>query len=274
MRGFYVYCITSEDGPKKFSGLNGIDNKSGVFTLAYKDLGAIVSMINLSDFGGNELKKKLDDPKCKWVKRTVLNHQKVINKVMKGRAVIPMRFGIVYKKKGQIEEVLEKNYRKFKNILGSLVDKKEWGVKIFCDQGRLASKIQAKDGSIKKLRKQLGTGPEGKKFFLQKKLDAITESRMEEEMNKYSQIFLKRLSKDSDKYILNDTSSKELTGRNEEMIINVAYLVADKNLVKFEKNLDELREKYLGDRFLLELSGPWPPYNFVNLDYDRPKQIN
>ena len=270
MKGFYIYCITSEDGSKK-SNVRGIDNKSGVFVLAYKDLGAVVSIINLSDFGENELRKKLDDPKCKWIKRTVLNHQGIINKVMNERPVIPMRFGIVYKKKGQIEEVLKKNYQQFKNILESLVDKKEWGVKIFCDQGKLVSKIQANDGSIKKLRKQLETSPEGKKFFLQKKMDTITESRLEEETNKYSQIFLKRLSKDSDKYVLNDTSSKELTGRNEEMIINAAYLVTDKNLVRFEKNLNRLREKYSGDRFLLELSGPWPPYNFVNPDYDRPK---
>ena len=271
MNGFYIYCIISEDGPQKFN-VRGIDNKSKVFVLEYKDLGAVVSTINLSDFGESELKKKLDD--LKWTKRTVLNHQRVINKVMDGRTVIPMRFGIVYKKKEQIETVLKKNYRKFRSILESLANKKEWGVKVFCDQSRLISKIQANDSAIKKLREQLKTSPEGNKFFLQKKIDAIIESRTEEETNKYSKIFLERLSKDSDEYVLNDTSPKELTGRNEEMILNAAYLVADKDLVGFEKNLDGLRKRYSEDRFLLELSGPWPPYNFVNLEHDRPKQAN
>lgn len=268
MNGFYIYCITSGDGPKKFN-VRGIDNKSNVFVLKHEDLGAVISTINPSDFRESELKKKLDD--LKWTKRAVLNHQRVISKVMNGKAVIPMRFGIVYKKRGQIEEVLKKNYRKFKSILESLAGKKEWGVKVFCDQGRLISKIQANDSIIKKLREQLKTSPEGKKFFLQKKIDAIIESRTEEETNKYSKTFLERLSKDSDEYVLNDTSPKELTGRNEEMIINAAYLIADRDLIRFEKNLDGLRKRYSEDRILLELSGPWPPYNFVSLDYDRPK---
>lgn len=260
MKGFYVYCITSEDGPKKFN-TRGVDNKSGVFILGYKDLGAVVSMINLADFRERELKKKLND--LKWTKRAVLNHQRIINKVMNGRAVIPMRFGIVYKKKGQIEEMLKKNFRKFKNILGSMVDKKEWGVKIFCDQGKLNSEIQANSNSIRKLREQLKTNPEGKRFFLQKKIDAVVESELEEKINNFSKTFLEKLGKDSDKYVLNDTSSKELTGRNEEMIINAAYLVDNKDFLKFKKSLDELRNRYSGGQFLLELSGPWPPYNFV-----------
>ena len=262
MNGFYIYCIISEDGPKKFN-VKGIDNKSGVFVLRYKDLGAVVSTINLSDFGESELKKKLDD--LKWTKRAVLNHQRVINKVMDERTVLPMRFGVTYKG-GQIEEVLKKNYRKFKSILESLAGKKEWGVKVFCDQSRLISKIQANDGSIKKLREQLKISSEGKRFFLHKKINAVAELKLEEEINKYSGKFLEKLSKDSDKYVLNDTSPKELTGRNEEMIINAAYLVADKELVGFEKDLDELRKRYFEERFLLELSGPWPPYNFVNSD--------
>lgn len=268
MNGFYIYCITSEDGPKKFNVRN-IDNKSGVFVLRYKDLGAVVSMINLSDFGESELKKKLND--LKWTKRAVLNHQKVINKVMNGKAVIPMRFGIVYKKKEQIEEVLKKNYRKFKSILESLANKKEWGVKVFCDQGRLTSKIQANDSATKKLREQLKTSPDGKKFFLQKKIDAVAESELEEEINKYSKTFLEYLSKDSDKYVLNNTSPKELTGRNEEMIINTAYLVDDKNFLKFEKELADLKDEYSKNGFFFELNGPWPPYNFVHFDYDSPK---
>lgn len=294
-KGFYVYCITSpgkehaclprgtraepglgsrvstEDGSKKFDA-KGIDNKSSVFVLGHKDLGAIVSVINLIDFGENELKKKLND--LNWTKRTVLNHQRIINKVMDRRTVIPMRFGVIYKKKAQVEEMLKKNYQKFKSILESLVDKKEWGVKVFCDQSRLVSKIQDSDSSIKKLRKQLETSSDGKKFFLQKKINAVSESELEEEINKYSKTFLEYLSKDSDKYVLNNTSPKELTGRNEEMIINTAYLVDDKNFLKFEKELADLQDEYSKNGFLFELNGPWPPYNFVHFNYDSPKQAN
>lgn len=268
-KGFYVYCIISEDGPKKFV-IRGIDNKSEVFVLGYKDLGAVVSMINLSDFGENELKKKLND--LKWTKKAVLNHQKVINKVMDGRTVLPMKFGVIYKTRDQIQNVLGKNYYKFKNLLKSLAGKKEWGVKVYYSQSESNRKIQINGSSIKKLKEKIKKSPEGIKFFLQKKIEAIEELALEKEMNEYSKTFLKKLERSSARYVLNEILSKELTGKQEEMIINAAYLVDNKNFLKFEKELADLKDKYSKNGFLFELSGPWPPYNFVNLDLDKSKQ--
>lgn len=269
MKWFYVYCITSEDKPKEFD-VRGIDNKSGVFVLGYKDLGAVVSMINLSDFRESELKKKLDD--LRWTKRAVLNHQRVINKVMNGRAVLPMKFGVIYKTRGQIQNILGKNYYKFKNLLKSLAEKKEWGVKVYCNQSELNRKIQINENSIKKLKEKMKKSPEGVKFFLQKKIEAIGELALEKKINKYSKTFLKKLEQSSARYVLNEILPKELTGKQEEMVISAAYLVDNKNFLKFEKELASLKDKYSKNGFLFELSGPWPPYNFVNLDYDKSKQ--
>ena len=267
--GFYVYCITSEDGPKRFN-VRGIDNKSEVFVLGYKDLGAVVSIINLSDFGEGELKKKLDD--LKWTKRAVLNHQRVINKVMDGRTVLPMKFGVIYKTRDQIQNVLGKNYYKFKNLLKSLAEKKEWGVKVYYNQSESNRKIQINENPIKKLKEKIKKSPEGIKFFLQKKIEATEGLALERGINKYSEIFLKRLERSSARYVLNEILSRELTGKQEEMVINAAYLVDDKNFLKFDKELADLKDKYSKNGFLFELSGPWPPYNFVNLDLDKSKQ--
>jgi hypothetical protein len=53
----------------------------------------------------------------------------------------------------------------------------------------------------------------------------------------------------------------EVTGREEEMIFNAAYLVADRS--RFEQELGELGGEYRESGVELELTGPWPPYNFV-----------
>jgi hypothetical protein len=62
--------------------------------------------------------------------------------------------------------------------------------------------------------------------------------------------------------VLNRPQPRELTGRDDEMVLNAAYLVAadDTSLV------DEVAAA--GDRYrelglVFEITGPWPPHNFV-----------
>ena len=54
----------------------------------------------------------------------------------------------------------------------------------------------------------------------------------------------------------------EVSGRDDEMIFNGAYLVgADGNA--FEAALGSLAAEYRDAGVEFELTGPWPPYNFV-----------
>ena len=54
----------------------------------------------------------------------------------------------------------------------------------------------------------------------------------------------------------------ELSGREEEMVFNGAYLVtADRGA--FEQALASLGPDFRDDGVDLELTGPWPAYNFV-----------
>jgi hypothetical protein len=56
----------------------------------------------------------------------------------------------------------------------------------------------------------------------------------------------------------------ELSGHSGEMVLNGAYLVDDERLDGFGTVIDELGRQYGGDKGLtFELTGPWPPYNFV-----------
>jgi hypothetical protein len=59
--------------------------------------------------------------------------------------------------------------------------------------------------------------------------------------------------------------SREVSGRDEEMFFNGAYLVADQN--RFEQVLMAVAGEQ--DELQLELTGPWPPYNFVPDDLGR-----
>ena len=56
----------------------------------------------------------------------------------------------------------------------------------------------------------------------------------------------------------------EVSCREEEMLLNGAYLVSDRPW--FEAELRELAGEYFDSGVELELMGPWPPYNFVSAE--------
>jgi hypothetical protein len=55
----------------------------------------------------------------------------------------------------------------------------------------------------------------------------------------------------------------ECSGRQDEMIVNAAFLVADENLPAFMAALADIEQEYSDDGFTFEVTGPWPPYSFV-----------
>jgi Gas vesicle synthesis protein GvpL/GvpF len=59
--------------------------------------------------------------------------------------------------------------------------------------------------------------------------------------------------------------SRELSGREGEMVLNGAYLVDRARVERFRAVAEELGERQRPLGLALEVTGPWPPYNFVEL---------
>jgi hypothetical protein len=56
---------------------------------------------------------------------------------------------------------------------------------------------------------------------------------------------------------------REVSGRTGEMVLNAAYLVRTSREDAFREALDQLHAAYAPQGVDFELTGPWPPYNFV-----------
>jgi hypothetical protein len=68
----------------------------------------------------------------------------------------------------------------------------------------------------------------------------------------------------ADKARTNPLQRPELHGRAEQMLLNGAYLVSRQREQELAQTADSLRERWSASGFQLELTGPWPPYNFVS----------
>ena len=60
----------------------------------------------------------------------------------------------------------------------------------------------------------------------------------------------------------NKSLSKEATGKKEKMTLNAAFLLEQTGAGFFKQKIDNMAAFYEPQGILIEISGPWPPYNF------------
>jgi hypothetical protein len=75
-----------------------------------------------------------------------------------------------------------------------------------------------------------------------------------------------RLSVAADEARANPVQRPEVSGRTGEMLLNGAYLVRVEHVDTFREALATVESRYETDGVRYELTGPWPAYNFVEIE--------
>jgi hypothetical protein len=262
--GYYVYGIVGSDGSQPTEGLpeEGIDSSYPVYALPYQAIQAVVSEVSLQEFGQEELESNLND--IKWVEAKVLAHQRVLEAVLASRTLIPMRFCTIYQSESRVQEMLAQHYDDFVETLAHLEGKQEWGVKVYCDGKTLAKRVRETSDRVKELKAEMEQKSSGAAYFFKKKVDEAISEEVERVSDEQAQHSHDRLSGHAEEAVINPLQSKDLTGREEAMVLNGAYLVPEERLAAFRTELESLAEEYSDLGFSYEMTGPWPPYNFVS----------
>jgi hypothetical protein len=266
--GYYVYGIVGGDSSQPIERLpeEGIDLAYPVYALPYRAIQAIVSRVSLQEFGPEVLEANLND--IKWLEAKVRAHQDVLETMLASRTLIPMRFCTIYRSESRVQEMLGQHYEDLVEALVRLEGKQEWGGKVYCDSETLAQRVGEVSDRVKELKAEVGQRSSGAAYFLKKKIDETIAEEVERISDEYAQRSHDRLSSHAEEAVVNPLQSKELTGRKEEMILNGAYLVLEEQLTALRAELESLEKEYGDLGFSYEMTGPWPPYNFVTINFE------
>lgn len=266
--GYYLYGIIGNDRRRLVDELprEGIDPAYRVYTLPYQAIQAIVSRVSLAEFGQEALETNLNN--LDWLGARVRAHQGILESLITGHTLIPMRFCTIYRDEGRIQEILTRHHNSFMATLARLEGKYEWGVKLYSNRQLLRQKVEEISAQVNTLKLEIGRKSDGAAYFLKKKLEATLAEEMERMADECAQSSHERLSYHAAEVVINPLQSKEISGRNEPMLLNGAYLVAKKRLTTFQAELAGLQERYGRLGLYYEMTGPWPAYNFAALDID------
>jgi len=252
----YLYCVTNEE-PKLTETKDLVDN---LYFFCHRGLYAVTSKVKESEFGEEGLKKNMAD--LEWVKANASTHEKIIEQVMANADVIPFKFGTLFNTDDSLKAMLEEYSEEFKTILRKLKDKEEWGVKIYCDTNKLKESVINNEPEILKIEGEIKSSPPGKAFFLEKKKTELLAQEVNRKINEYSQESFQLLEELSFEARINKLLPKEVTEREDDMVLNSAFLVGKNEVGDFINMVDTLKMHYENKGFFIDCTGSWPPYNF------------
>ncbi len=240
--GKYVYCIIRQDSPRDFGDI-GIGGASRVYTVHHRDLAAVVSDTPIVIY----------DP----TRENVLAHEFVNETVMREFTVIPMSFGTVFRSEDDVGELLRSTYGAFTDVLEKMRDKIEFGVQIRWDRERVVESIEGDNDEIRRLKDEITRNAASSTYFARMQLGRLIEGALEECAGRYVATVHEELKRVS----VASRSNKVIGDR---MIMNAAFLVNRSDEKGFDDTVKDLSRRF-EHLLAFKYTGPWPPYNFVNI---------
>jgi len=254
----YVYCIS--DSPLEITrNMKAKDLKS----LKFDDFYVIVKYVPENEFSEDNFKTNLSD--IQWVETSAREHIRVIIMVMEYTTVIPFKFGTIYNTKAGLQKFIDDYSVSLTENFNYIRGKEEWSVKVYCDRKALCNQIDQLSEKAADLEKQIMASSPGKAFLLGRKKTELIENEMDRLCKEYGQKYFDQFKSLSDSTSLSNLLPKEYTGREDTMILNATFLVTKEKVPDFKWTFDLLRKKDENSGFIIEASGPWPPFSFVSI---------
>jgi hypothetical protein len=240
-RGKYVYCIIRSSEPLRFGQIGLGTEPAEVHTVHYRDIAAVVS---------DTPTEQLDA-----TRENVLAHERVNETVMRRFTVIPMSFGTVFRTPEDIVELLRGAYDAFSDVLHKMEDKLEFGLKILWERDVIIRELEREDEDIRRLKKEISS-QKGSTYFARMQYGRLIDGALQTRSERYvAEIFDQ----------LRDVAVASRANKpiGDKMIMNAAFLVSRDKESAFDSKVKEIGARY--DKLSFKYTGPWPPYNFVNI---------
>lgn len=248
-RGIYVYAISRDLPENAIERIRGV-GETPVRAVSHQGLTALVSTVDLAEFGEEALRRNLED--LGWLESTARAHNTVAAHAAALAVTLPMRLLTVYRSDERVKEALRNRNKEFAEALSRITGRTEWGVKAYAELRELMASDTTAEGT--------GAARPGTSYLLRRRAERHTEEEARHEARRCASEIDTRLSDIATTRHLHPPQNPQLSGHEGWMILNASYLIDDERVDEFHAAmalLGELRG------ISLQLSGPWAPYSFA-----------
>jgi hypothetical protein len=256
----WTYCVLRASDPHP-QDLQGVDGARPVEREEADGVAALVSRVPRAEFGADALRRNLND--LGWLERVARRHEAVLERTLANSTIVPLRMCTLYESGQSVRAMLERERIRLQRALDLLDGRREWAVKVLIDRERVLEAVRARSGDTSALERELETRGAGGAYMLRRRVDRQTRELAEALATEVADGVHARLQDWAIDGLTLPRQNRELSGHDGEMLLNAAYLVDADRSDELRQLISELEAHHgdLGAR--IELTGPWPPYNFV-----------
>ena len=248
--GWYLYGVVAAG--------SAVDD-GDVSLVSEGPVAGVASRVPLEEFDPSVLPERLGD--AAWLEQKIRAHEQVLEDVLRSASVVPCRFCTVYQTEDELRRFLSERGSDLSAALAHVEGRVELGVKAFVDRERFMTGGAIRNDAIRELSERVAQSEGGRAYLEARQLDQLITDELMQFKDEIAEPLHERLAGASDDAVRLNLQRPEVSGRDDEMLLNGAYLVSDQP--RFGTALRELGAEHRDSGVELELTGPWPPYNFV-----------
>ena len=256
----WAYCVLRASEPLP-ADAHGIAEYGPLERVDAGDLAALVSRVPLAEFGAAPLRENLND--LAWLERVARAHEAVLDEALGQTTIVPLRLCTIYESKQSVREMLEREHDALARALDALEGRQEWGVKLLVDEERLAEHARSQSAEAAAFEDELGARTGGGAYMLRRRLERHLREVVDTIGAELAEEVHTQLQDRTSDAVILAPQNPELSGHEGRMLLNGAYLVDAERVTGLRELVAELEESHRALGARIELTGPWPPYNFV-----------
>jgi hypothetical protein len=153
--------------------------------------------------------------------------------------------------------VLKSIYPSLKDVLKQMADKLEFGLKVNWDREQVIDELKREHEEIRRFQQEITRKHLQSTYFARMQLGRMIDKALVERSAQYLREIYEGLRGVS-------VASRDNKPIGDKMIMNAAFLIERERESDFDAAVNHIAKKY-GDRLNFKYTGPWPPYNFVNI---------
>ncbi|RWZ51347.1 GvpL/GvpF family gas vesicle protein [Halobacillus fulvus] len=257
----YLYGIiqSQPSDSELIADQKGIDERKNLKLIPFGSISAVVCPVDREEYGEEEVEEKLKQPE--WVKEKAFHHHETLLSLSGRTTLIPMKFCTLFKDEQNLEELIGKKRSEWESLLNRLAGKEEWNLKIYSHTAKMREDVESWNETVRLKKREIEGMSKGKQYIYRKKLEKTIDDEILRHQNHFASTLHESLlpfaQDNADKKIW----QKDVTGRNEEMCLNKAYLIDTNQVEDFLATVDRSQTE---DGWTFEVTGPWPAYHFVD----------
>ncbi len=257
----YVYAFAPAAHPLP-ECVEAIDGSKRLDAVKSNELAAVVTPVDDVDFSQGVIDARAKD--VEWLGGIGYRHQGVMNALMQGGTIIPLRAFTLFASDESLRRHLESERERLTKLLDRLDGKQEWTLRIELEPQLWSEALVRRPGTLRALSDEIAGAAAGKAFLLRKKLDDEK----------------KRASREAEQQVVSEVENEvmarlvcdtvaETRQQRSGAFPQINVLIERDEETRLEELRDDLTRRYAGDGVTLVLTGPWPPYTFAVVSDER-----